>query len=144
MDSGGHKNRVNHRFHDGNLVIGMIRGHKITNYLGLSPLPGFQSPPGLWNIFRLGDPNLNLHLPQASWEGGQPNQLPIFGGSNKQQKYGYFLGFSWLCIGALFELVIPLMIEVEVDLGKTIGKIYLWILFPIVFLLLGHLFDLCF
>ena len=23
-------------------------------------------------IFRLGDPNLNLHLPQASWEGGQP------------------------------------------------------------------------
>ena len=49
-----------------------------------------------------------------------------------------------MCIGALFELVIPLMIEVEVDLGKTIGKIYSWILFPIVFLLLGHLFDLCF
>ena len=41
--------------------------------LGLSPLPGCQSPPGLWNIFRIGDPKLNLHLPQASWEGGQPN-----------------------------------------------------------------------
>ncbi len=34
------------------------------------PLPGFQSPPGLCTIFRIGDPNLNLHLP--SWEGGQP------------------------------------------------------------------------
>ena len=31
--------------------------------LGLSPLPGFQSPPGLWIVFRIGDPNLNLHLP---------------------------------------------------------------------------------
>ena len=39
---------------------------------GLSPLPGCQSPPGLWTIFRIGDPNLNLHLPQESWEGGQP------------------------------------------------------------------------
>ncbi len=24
-------------------------------------------------IFRIGNPNLNLHLPLASWEGGQPN-----------------------------------------------------------------------
>ncbi len=29
------------------------------------PLPRMQSsPPGWWTIFRLGDPNLNLHLPQ--------------------------------------------------------------------------------
>ncbi len=39
---------------------------------GLPPLPGCQSPPGLWTIFRFGNPNLNLHLPQESWEGGQP------------------------------------------------------------------------
>ena len=25
----------------------------------------------------VGDPNLNLHLPQASWEGGQPKSLDI-------------------------------------------------------------------
>ncbi len=38
------------------------------------PPPRMQSsPPGLCTIFRIGDPNLNLLLPQASWEGGQPN-----------------------------------------------------------------------
>ena len=36
-------------------------------------------------IFRIGDPNLNLHLPQASWEGGQPKgywetAIPSFSG----------------------------------------------------------------
>ena len=34
------------------------------SYFGLSPLPGCQSPPGLW----VGDPNLNLHLPQLLGE----------------------------------------------------------------------------
>ncbi len=32
-------------------------------HLGLSPLPGCQAPPGLWNIFGGGIP-INLHLPQ--------------------------------------------------------------------------------
>ena len=33
--------------------------------------PAQQSPPRLLlYIFRFGDPNRNLHLPQASWEGG--------------------------------------------------------------------------
>ena len=27
------------------------------------------------NLFLVGDPNLNLHLPLESWEGGQPNVL---------------------------------------------------------------------
>ncbi len=35
-------------------------------------------------IFRIGNPNLNLHLPHESWEGGQPKVwLPDFG---KQQQ----------------------------------------------------------
>ena len=46
--------------------------------IGLSPLPGCQSPPGLWNIFRIGDPKLNLHLPLESWEGGQPKLTMVF------------------------------------------------------------------
>ena len=40
--------------------------------LGLSPLPGFQSPPGWHYIFRIGNPELNL-LFHYYWEGGQPN-----------------------------------------------------------------------
>ena len=35
--------------------------------------PGFQWPPGLWTIFRLGNPNLNLHLWLESWVGGRSN-----------------------------------------------------------------------
>ena len=42
-------------------------------YFGLSPLPGCQSPPGWHYIFRLGDPELNLHLPQLL--GGGTTQL---------------------------------------------------------------------
>ena len=45
-----------------------------------TPHPGFQSPPGLWNIFRIGNPNLNLHLPRASILGGgvDPKTGPLF------------------------------------------------------------------
>ena len=30
-----------------------------------------------YDIFRLGDPNLNLHFPLASWEGGQPKSYRL-------------------------------------------------------------------
>ena len=33
------------------------------------PLPGCQSPPGLWTIFRIGESQKHLHLPLESWEG---------------------------------------------------------------------------
>ena len=48
------------------------------------PPPRMQSsPPGLWTIFRLGDPNLNLHLPQLLGGGDNPNETNgvfFFGG----------------------------------------------------------------
>ena len=44
-----------------------------------TPHPGCQSPPGLWTIFRLGNPNLNLHLPLESWVGGRSNLWCMYG-----------------------------------------------------------------
>ena len=44
-------------------------------YLVSGPLPGFQSPPGWHYIFRIGDPELNLHFPLESWEGGHSRGL---------------------------------------------------------------------
>ena len=49
-------------------------------YFRSTPHPGCQSPPGLWTIFRIGNPNLNLHLPLASWVGGRPKVYSIFRG----------------------------------------------------------------
>ncbi len=50
---------------------------ELLNFRGVippSPFPGcwLVTTRMTWNIFRIGDPELNLHLPQASWEGGQP------------------------------------------------------------------------
>ena len=42
-------------------------------YFGLSPCP--VSPPEIYiYLFLIGDPELNLHLPLASWEGEQPKE----------------------------------------------------------------------
>ena len=38
-------------------------------HLGVAPLTGCQWPPGWHYIFRIGDPNLNLHLPLLLWGG---------------------------------------------------------------------------
>ena len=46
--------------------------HPTWLYFGSTPHPGCTSPPGLWTIFRFGNPNLNLHLWLASWVGGRP------------------------------------------------------------------------
>ena len=53
-----------------------------------TPHPGCQWPPGFVYIFRLGNPNLNLHLPLESWVGGRSNECPTI-----------FLGFAGLMIG---------------------------------------------
>ena len=37
-----------------------------------TPLPGCNRHHQVDITFLVGNPNLNLHLPQASWEGGQP------------------------------------------------------------------------
>ena len=42
--------------------------------LGCPPLPVIVATRIV--VFLIGDPNLNLHLPLASWEGGQPK---VFG-----------------------------------------------------------------
>ncbi len=49
---------------------------RLSSYVSLrsTPHPGFQSPLGLWTIFRFGNPNLNLHLPLESWVGGKKIQ----------------------------------------------------------------------
>ena len=78
-------------------VIGsMIRINGV--FLGCGPLPGCQWPPGLFSIFRIGDPNLNLYLPLASWEGGHiqgisPNYLSIL--SNGLEKWGTVKKPTW-------------------------------------------------
>ncbi len=45
-------------------------GFYYTLYLGLSPCPVTVTSRII--VFLVGDPNLNLHLPLESWEGGQP------------------------------------------------------------------------
>ena len=45
-------------------------------YVGLSPLLSKSHHQDCY-VFRLGDPNLNLHLPLESWEGGQPKGYVI-------------------------------------------------------------------
>ncbi len=49
----------------------------LSTYLGYGPLPGFQSPPGLWSIFvSIGDPNLNRLI--SHWNPGRgPHPTPI-------------------------------------------------------------------
>ena len=62
--------------------------------LGFSPCPGFLF------IFLVGDPNLNLHLPLTSWEGGQPQcstQCPMeLAGVTARGKAFHYKG-SLLC-----------------------------------------------
>ena len=48
-----------------------IGNRKKNSYIGLSPLPVTVTTRIV--TFLVGNPNLNLHLPQASLEGGQPN-----------------------------------------------------------------------
>ncbi len=64
-------------------------------------------------IFRIGDPNLNPHLPLASWEGGQP----------KNQILPFLLGFQAL---VFFRKSIPgwmyMNIESPTELFDLFGK----------------------
>ena len=52
-------------------------GHSQIVYLGLSPCPVTVTTRIV--MFLEGDPELNLHLPLASWEGGQPKVYLLFG-----------------------------------------------------------------
>ena len=58
--------------------------------IGLSPLPVTVTTRII--TFLVGDPNLNLHLPQASWEGGHTQDI-------KNITLRWFLNH---CVGGLF------------------------------------------
>ena len=64
------------------------------------PPPGFQWPPGWWNIFRLGDPELNLHLSHCYWEGAKPEIWhyfirPLKGNDWDKFFFVFFGGACW-------------------------------------------------
>ena len=64
---------------------------KTTLLFGLSPFPVTVTTRII--TFLVGNPNLNLHLPQASWEGTQPNLLSIQGGPRDDHyKWSELLG----------------------------------------------------
>ena len=59
-------------------------------YFGLSPLPVTVTTRII--TFSVGNPNLNLHLPLASWEGGQPKlYYPVNYGDSKPLSGTQFL-----------------------------------------------------
>ena len=58
------------------LILSFKRKHKTKTVNTLDCPPPSNSHHRDYYIFRIGDPNLNLHLPQA-WEGGQANEYWI-------------------------------------------------------------------
>ena len=81
---------------------------------GMSPLPVTVTTRII--TFLVGDPNLNLHLPQASWEGEQPNLL----------RYGLPLKVieilvAHFCAFATEDRVLPLVPWPQCGLNKVMG-----------------------
>ncbi len=80
------------------------------NTLGFLPRPGFQSPPGRKTFVGSGNPNLNLHLPLASWEGGTSQPMPLKA-TQGHVRARPFTEFTWRSVSPRSQRKEPMEIQ---------------------------------
>ena len=66
-------------------------------YIGLSPCPGFQSPPGLWTIFRIGDSYKPSFATVAGGTTQGIQQLHQFLNNNCERKFWFWKPSLEIC-----------------------------------------------